>query len=209
MNEVPDGDTTAELEDLIARHFDGGLEAEDQRQLARRLADSPEARRTFSRYLRLEAATFRLAAARQLAAAGEAGDHGSVVSAAAARAGGDDHPAPGRPWLQRRRLATIAMAGGLLAAVLLVSMLVPWAGSGEPRGSEIDLLAEQWLRLQGTTPPEEVVEASVAPADEAFAATALADAPDADDPEPVGAPPSWLVAAMADTETAATTPDEG
>jgi hypothetical protein len=203
MNGGPDGGTNTDLEDLIARHLDGGLEAEDQRRLARKLADSLEARRTFARYLRLEAAMTRLAAARQLALPAAAGERGGVVTPAASRADGSTRAAPGVP------LATIAMAGCLLAALLLAPLLMPWGERGEPRGSEIDLLAEEWLRLQRGMPAEEPVEAAVAPADEAFVATALADGPGDDEPEPVAAPPSWLVAAMADTETDAATPDEG
>lgn len=207
MNGAADGGTNTDLEDLIARHLDGGLEAEDQRRLARKLADSPEARRTFARYLRLEAAMTRLAAARLLALPAEAGERGRVVTPAASRADGSACATPGVP--RRVRLATIAMAGGLLTALLLAPLLMPREGSGEPRGSEIDLLAEEWLRLQRGVPSEEPGETAVAPADAAFVATALADGPGDDEPEPVVAPPSWLVAAMADTEIDATTPDEG
>ena len=57
----------SELEDLIARHFDGHLDVAGQRQLAEMLAASAEARQKFARYLRLEGAAIKLASVSQLA----------------------------------------------------------------------------------------------------------------------------------------------
>ena len=55
-----------DLEDLIARHFDGHLDVAGQRRMAELLAASAEARQTFARYLRLEGAAIKLASAPQL-----------------------------------------------------------------------------------------------------------------------------------------------
>lgn len=209
MNVDPDGGTTSDLEELITRHLDAGLEAEDQRRLARLLADSPPARRTLARYLRLEAALIRLGVARQLAVSTEPAGQGSAVTLAASRARDAERSTPGgsnRRWM---RPATLAVAGLLLTGLLLVPLFMPWAGGREPRGGGIDLVAEEWLRVRRGTPWQEPVEPGVAPVDDGFAATVTADGSDIDESKPGPAPPAWLVAAVAESEADRIIPDGG
>lgn len=209
MNGDSAGRMDGDLDDLIARHLDGALGPDDQRRLARQLADSPAARRTLARYLRLEAALIRLAAARQLAAPVDAGGITGFAPSVASRMeeSGRIPAGPTRPrWVG---LATLAVAGGLLAALLLGPAFVPWWSSGDQRGDEFERLAEQWLRHRRALHADDTAAGAFAPADEPFAVPALAEGLSSDEAEPDAAPPSWLVAAMADAAAGSTTPDEG
>jgi len=187
--EPPNG----ELDNLITRHLDGGLDAAEQRHLAERLAASPAARRTLAAYLRLEGATIRLASAGQIAKPGMQHD---PATAAEAVPGGPLVAA--RPELRRSRSmrrAAMAVAGGLLAAAV-VGLLVTGLPRNEPRREgELDLLASRWMELQR--------EQSGTDAETADAAA------DGDDPASAAAPPPrWLVAALADEASNTASPDE-
>lgn len=187
-----------ELDDLITRHFDGGLDISGQRRLAALLAGSASARETLARYLRLEGALIRLGAAAML--------DGTQPHSAVVR------------WRRRRwtlprgrRLAAgAAFAGGLVAAVA-AWVLVVMSDNDLQRGSGVDVVAVHWLELR---------------ADEAarqhFSLLAVeltaGDEPEADpeQPEPEdlqpwmpGAPPAWLVAAVAEQGMRRAAPDEG
>ena len=181
-----------ELDDLITRHLDGGLDAAEQRHLAERLAASPAARRTLAAYLRPEGATIRLASAGQIAKPGMQHD---PATAAEAVPGGPLVAA--RPELRRSRSmrrAAMAVAGGLLAAAV-VGLLVTGLPRNEPRREgELDLLASRWMELQR--------EQSGTDAETADAAA------DGDDPASAAAPPPrWLVAALADEASNTASPD--
>ncbi len=182
-----------ELDNLITRHLDGGLDAAEQRHLAELLAGSPAARRTLAAYLRLEGATIRLASAGQLA---KPGMHHDPATAAEAAPGG--LPMAARPELRRSRSmrrAVMAVAGSLLAAAVVV-LLVTGLPRNEPRRvGELDLLASRWLELQR--------EKSGTDAETADAAA------DGDDPASAAAPPPrWLVAALVDEASNTASPDE-
>ena len=187
--EPPNG----ELDNLITRHLDGGLDAAEQRHLAERLAASPAARRTLAAYLRLEGATIRLASAGQIA---KPGIQHEPATATEAVPGGPLVAA--RPELRRSRSmrrAAMAVAGGLLAAAV-VGLLVTGLPRNEPRREgELDLLASRWMELQR--------EQSGTDAETADAAV------DGDDPASASAPPPrWLVAALADEASNTASPDE-
>ena len=187
--EPPNG----ELDNLITRHLDGGLDAAEQRHLAERLAASPAARRTLAAYLRLEGATIRLASAGQIA---KPGMQHEPATATEAVPGGPLVAA--RPELRRSRSmrrAAMAVAGGLLAAAV-VGLLVTGLPRNEPRREgELDLLASRWMELQR--------EQSGTDAETADAAV------DGDDPASASAPPPrWLVAALADEASNTASPDE-
>jgi len=181
-----------ELDNLITRHLDGGLDAAEQRHLAERLAASPAARRTLAAYLRLEGATIRLASAGQLASAGMQHD---PATAAERVPGGPLVVA--RPLLRRSRSmrrAALVVAGGTLAAAV-AGLLVTGLPRNEPRREgELDLLASRWMELQreqGGTDAE--------------AADAAAYG---DDPASAAAmPPRWLVDALADEDSNTASPD--
>ena len=182
-----------ELDNLITRHLDGGLDAAEQRHLAERLAASPAARRTLAAYLRLEGATIRLAYAGQLASPGMQDD---PATAAEAVPGGPLVAA--RPELRRSRSmrrAAMAVAGGLLA-VAVAGLLVIGPPRNEPRrDGELDLLASRWMDMQR--------EHSGTDAETADAAA------DGDDPASAAAPPPrWLVVALADEASNTASPDE-
>jgi len=187
--EPPNG----ELDNLITRHLDGGLDAAEQRYLAERLAASPAARRTLAAYLRLEGATIRLGSAGQIA---KPGMQHEPATATEAVPGGPLVAA--RPELRRSRSmrrAAMAVAGGLLAAAV-VGLLVTGLPRNEPRREgELDLLASRWMELQR--------EQSGTDAETADAAV------DGDDPASASAPPPrWLVAALADEASNTASPDE-
>jgi anti-sigma factor RsiW len=182
-----------ELDSLITRHLDGGLDAAEQRHLAERLAASSAARRTFAAYLRLEGATIRLASAGQLASPGMQHD---PATAAEVVPGGPLVAA--RPELRRSRgmqRAAMVVAGGTLAAAV-AGLLVTGLPRNEPRREvELDLLASRWMELQRDKSgmDAETVDAAADGDDLASAA-----AP----------PPRWLVAALADEALNAASPDE-
>ena len=181
-----------ELDNLITRHLDGGLDAAEQRHLAERLAASPAARRTLAAYLRLEGATIRLASAGQIAKPGMHHDPATVVEAVP---GGPLVAA--RPELRRsrsmRRVA-MAVAGSLLAAAV-VGLLVTGLPRNEPRREgELDLLASRWMELQRE---QGGMDAETADA-----------AADGDDQASAAAPPPrWLVVALADEASNMASPD--
>jgi anti-sigma factor RsiW len=186
-----------ELDNLIARHLDGDLDAAEQRHLAERLAASPAARRTLAAYLRLEGATIRLASAGQIAKPGMQHD-----PAPAAEAVPEGPPMADRPVLRRSRSmrrAAMAIAGGLLAAAV-AWLLVTGLPRNEPRREgELDLLASRWMELQR----EPQREQGGTDAETADAAT------DGDDSASAAAPPPrWLVAALADEASNTASPDK-
>jgi anti-sigma factor RsiW len=185
-----------ELDDLITRHLDGDLDAAEQRRLAEMLAISPAARRCLARYLRLEAATIRLASAGQW---GASVPH-PTTAAPSARAAHDlaraDRPeAAARGRSRRWRGAAAALAGGLVAAGVLGLLVTGVWRFGPRRGGELDLLAAGWIDLQHQQNPAEPVPA------EAASEMALPE------PDPA-APPGWLVAALALEHSEAAAPDE-
>ena len=186
-----------ELDSLITRHLDGGLDAAEQRHLAERLAASPAARRTLAAYLRLEGATIRLASAGQIAKPGMQHDPATATEAVP---GGPLVAA--RPELRRSRSmrrAAMAVAGGLLA-VAVAWLLVIGPPRNEPRrDGELDLLASRWMDMQR----EQQREQSGTDAETADAAA------DGDDPASAAAPPPrWLVVALADEASNTASPDE-
>jgi hypothetical protein len=181
-----------ELDNLITRHLDGGLDAAEQRHLAERLAASPAARRTLAAYLRIEGATIRLASAGQLAkprmqhdpaTAAETVPEGPLVAA--------------RPELRRSRSmrrATMAFAGGLLAAAVVGLLATGLPRNESRRDGELDLLASRWMDLQRDQSRTDAETADVAA--------------DGDDPASAAAPPPrWLVVALADEASNAASPD--
>ena len=187
-----------ELDDLITRHLDGDLDAAEQRRLAEMLAASAAARRCLARYLRLEAATIRLASAGQW---GAAALHTATAAPPAVVAHGltraDRPKAAARGRSRRWQGAAVALAGGLVAAGVL-GLLVTGVWQFRPRrGGELDLLAAGWIDLQQQQQqnPAELVPA------EATSDMALPE------PDPA-APPGWLVAALALENTEAAAPDE-
>ena len=184
-----------ELDNLIARHLDGDLDAAEQRRLAEMLAASAAARRCLARYLRLEAAMIRLAAAGQWGASAPQAATAALPSGAAhglARADRPDTADRGRS--RRWRAASVALAGGLVAAGVL-GLLVTGVWRFDPRrGGELDLLAAGWIDLQQHQNQAELVPA------EAASDMALPE------PDPA-APPGWLVAALA-LENSEAAPDE-
>lgn len=174
-----------ELDDLITRHLDGGLDTAGQRRLAEMLAASPAARRTLAGYLRLDGATFRLAAAGQLGPASHQGRE------------------PSRPW--RLGPARLAIAAGLLAASIVVLVISGGPRPAARRGDDVDLLAAEWMELQrihertevGTVTMESALDASADPPS------------DADDPATDAiSPPGWLVAALLAEGATPDAPDE-
>jgi anti-sigma factor RsiW len=186
-----------ELDTLITRHLDGGLDAAEQRHLAERLAASPAARRTLAAYLRLEGATIRLASAGQIAKPVRQHD---PATAAEAVPGGPLVAA--RPELRRSRSmrrAAMTVAGGLLAAAV-VGLLVTGLPRNEPRREgELDLLASRWMELQ-REPQREQGGTDAETADAAA---------DGDDPASAAEPPPrWLVVALADEASNTASPDE-
>ena len=168
-----------ELDDLITQHFDGGLDPAGQRRLAELLAAAPAARATFARYLRLEAALIRLASAGLVGSS--AGDEAAVIPRPRADGGSS-------PWL---RPATLAVAGGTLAAVVIVGLFAVRPTTELPTGGAVASVAERWLEVRaadaGAWPEGHESEAHE---------------PEADEPDAPSRPPGWLVAAMADEELA-------
>jgi len=201
LTDPTSGDSTEppdrELDDLITRHLDGGLDAAEQRHLAERLAASPAARRTLAAYLRLEGATIRLASAGQIAKPEMQHD-----PATAAEAVPEGPQVADRPELRRSRSmrrAAMVVAGGTLAAAV-AGLLVTGLPRNEPRREgELDLLASRWMELQ-REPQREHGGTDAETADAAA---------DGDDPASAAAPPPrWLVAALADEVSNTAGPDK-
>jgi len=243
------GDPHRGLHDLVARHLDGDLSAAEQRLLAERLAGSPAARRALARFLRLEGATIRLAAAGLLG--------GSQVADAPPLADGSREPAPegcadeprgprhARPTPQvagrvaepvaararRPRLATPALAWGLVAAIACVAAvaLLPRPGflprsdvardasarNTVPRG-EIGIVADRWIEVRRAREPVAVAMTGPPFGDDTGGDAAdppteqSVDSPTdelADTTTEGGSPPAWLVAALADELAEPTNPD--
>lgn len=165
-----------ELEDLITRHFDGGLDPAGQRRLASLLDAAPAARETFARYLRLEGALIRLASAGLIGSS--AGDESPVIPRPRADVGSP-------PWLRK---AALAMAGSLLAAVVVATLYVVRPASEHPSGGDVAVVADRWLEVRaagGAVEPD---------GDESEG-----DGPETDETDRMaGSPPDWLVAAVAD-----------
>jgi len=172
-----------ELDDLITRHFDGGLDPAGQRRLAELLAAAPAARATLARYLRLEAALIRLASAGLVGSS--AGDAAAVIPRPRADGGSS-------PWL---RPVTLAIAGGGLAAVLITALFVARPAPEHLPGGEVASMAERWLDVRKAE-SDAWLEGHDPEAHE----------PEGDEPDAPSRPPAWLVAAMADEELAACGP---
>lgn len=197
-----------ELQSLITQHLDGHLDAAGQRRLAAMLDASLEARQTLACYLRLEGAAIKLAAARQLAppsAEPQLETADELVGPQPSVCPEDDSlklelqrkPATfGERWT---RIALMTIAASLLAALVLSPFMFHQQADS---GGEIDLLAENWLRVQ-TTPQQEDSEPTEAEQHGA-SSTAVAEPSneiepdDAELEEVAVAPPSWMVAAMAE-----------
>ena len=190
-----------ELDSLITRHLDGGLDAAEQRHLAERLAASPAARRTLAAYLRLEGATIRLASAGQIAEPGMQHD-----PAPAAEAVPEGPLMVARPELRQSRSmrrAAMAVAGGLLAAAVVGLLVTGLPRSERRREGELDLLASRWIELQREPQRELQREQGGTDAETVDAAA------DGDDPASAAAPPPrWLVAALADEASNTASPDK-
>ena len=176
-----------ELDDLITRHFDAGLDAGEQRRLAEMLDASPAARATFGRYLRLESGLIRLALA-GLVGRSVADDQDMIPRPRAAA----------RPsaWL---RPATLVMAGGGLVAAVIAAVFLGGPSADEGQGGEVASLAERWLELQAA-------DAGVGP--EASEPDGLESAGD-ELPAIGGSIPKWLVAAVVDEGAGQASPDRG
>lgn len=176
-----------ELDDLITRHLDGGLDAAEQRRLAALLDASPAARETLARYLRLEGALIRLASAGLVGS--PAGDGAAVVPRLPSRAGASR-------WL---RPAAVALAGSVLVATVIAVLFVGWTEIGMRRGGDVAFIADRWLELRAAD-----AGAEPEPQDPEMPET------DEDDADAIaGSPPGWLVAAVADEGTGLSGPDEG
>ena len=176
-----------ELDDLITRHFDGGLDPAEQRRLATLLGATPAARETLARYLRLEGALIRLASAGLIGSS--AGEEAAVIPRPRADVGSS-------PWL---RPVTLALAGSVLAAVVVAILSIGRPASGNRRGGDVAFIAERWLELRasdGGAEPEEHESEGHDPAGDETDRMA-------------GSPPDWLVAAVADEGAGRSGPDEG
>lgn len=176
-----------ELDDLITRHLDGGLEPPEQQRLAALLDASPAARETLARYLRLEGALVRLASAGLVGS--PAGDDAAVMPRPQSKVGSSR-------WL---RPAALALAGSVLAATVVVELFVGRRGIGQPRGGDVAFIADRWLELR----------AAVAGAEPEGHEPETPE-PEEDEPDSVpGSPPGWLVAAVADEGAGQLGTDEG
>lgn len=176
-----------ELDDLITRHLDGGLDAAEQRRLAALLDASPAARETLARYLRLEGALIRLASAGLLGS--PAGDGAAVVPRLQDRAGASR-------WL---RPAAVALAGSALVATVVAVLVLGRTEIGLSRGADVAFIADRWLELRAAD-----AAAEPEPQDP--------EAPETEEDEPdamAGSPSGWLVVAVADEGAGLSRPDEG
>jgi hypothetical protein len=200
-----------EIEILIARHFDGGLSVEQQRQLAEMLSNSNEARQTLARYLRLEGAAIKLAAARQLGLPSEAPTLGTGGTPASHAMGETTAGAPGLPTSRGVRAALMAVAASLLVALLASPLL--FRPPVVDAGGELDRLADHWLQIQSTPQFDEPAAWEVENPVASVIATERPAENESDEPEleaESSAPPSWMVAAMADLATERKSdPDKG
>lgn len=180
-----------ELDDLITRHFDGGLDPVEQRRLAALLGATPAARETLAGYLRLEGALIRLASAGLIGSS--AGEESAVV------------PRPRSSIRMSRWLrpagspAGLVLAGSVLAAVVVAMLFMGRPESGRLRSGDVAFIAERWLELRatdgGAEPDEHESEGHDPAGDEAD--------------RMAGSPPDWLVAAVADEGAGRSGPDEG
>lgn len=208
----PAGPADRELDDLIVRHLDGGLDPAGQRRLADLLASSAEARRTLAAYLRLEGATLRLAAAGLLGAGVAVPTevaHPSVPetmstdSVPTPRAAARDDRSPSG-WL---RPVSLTLAAGLLTALVLSQALPRVRGRD---GADIDRIADGWLAARRDATTAAGLPSDVPPNTPFGAEAGTEPAGTTDDPLDGGAmPPAWLVAALTDDATLPPAPDEG
>lgn len=205
-----------ELEDLIARHFDGHLDVAGQRRLAEMLAASLEARQTFARYLRLEGAAIKLASAprlglpsgeapldasaKQVAPEIERPSHASLINQSRSR------------WV---RAAWLAAAASLLVALLLGQWMNQRPQVKQVANSaaveELNRLTENWLQLQETPPIDEPAPADSATPDLSLSAADGGSETELVEPELEAdsvAPPSWMIAAMMDLAIEKSNPDK-
>lgn len=190
-----------ELDDLVTRHFDGGLDPAEQRRLAAMLDAAPAARETFARYLRLEGALIRLASAGLIgSSAGEVEEDAAVIPRPRADVGSS-------PWLRTagapgRRLqgpAALALAGCLLASVVIAVLLIGRPESEQMRGGDVAVIADRWLEVRAA---DGVVEPDGYESEE--------HDPETDETDRMaGSPPDWLVAAVADDGAGRSGPGEG
>ncbi|MCE9556577.1 MAG: hypothetical protein K8T91_24775 [Planctomycetes bacterium] len=205
-----------ELEDLIARHFDGHLDAAGQQRLAELLAASAEARQTFARYLRLEGGAIKLASVSQL---GQPSAEEPLDVPDEQTPPEVEQPSPSSLPNQSRprwdRVAWLAAAASLLVAVLLSQWMIQAPQQQQVAHAEavaeLNRLSENWLQLQEEPLIEEPASADAALPDPSFSAMDGGSEPELVEPEPEAdsvAPPSWMIAAMADLAIDKSNPDE-
>lgn len=206
------------LHDLISRHFDGALDPDGQRALARQLAASHEARRTLAGYLRLEAALVRLGLARQLGPPGAQAmalpTSREAASEATAVLPRDSTTVAGTRRAWHLPMTSLAIAGALLVALSIAPRMMRWQDTAPGRSDThaMDRVAEHWLQVARDSAPRGADE--VAFAADAAGGDELSDEPGDQLGEQVGeqpdaGPPAWLVAAMADEEFQRLSPDAG
>ena len=201
-----------ELEDLIARHFDGHLDVAGQRRMAELLAASAEARQTFARYLRLEGAAIKLASAPQLGLpSGEESPDAAAQDVTAQKITAQkitakqitaqqitaqqapspvEKTSPASPEKSRPRwvrAAWLAAAASLLVAVLLRQWMMQPPQGGHVANSaaveEMNRLTENWLQLQEDHSNDEQAPADPATPDSSLAATDGVSEPALPEPE--------------------------
>lgn len=205
-----------ELEALIARHFDGHLDTVGQRRLAEMLAASVEARQTFARYLRLEGAAIKLASAPRL---GLSSGEGSLDDSAQQAPPVVDRPSPATLSNQSRsrwvRAAWLTAAASLLVAVLLSQWMILAPQEKQVANAaavdEMNRLTENWLQLQEEPLIDEPASVDATHPDSSLAAADSGSEAELDGPELEAdsvAPPSWMIAAMADLVIDKSNPDE-
>jgi anti-sigma factor RsiW len=202
----PDASThpSHDLDDLITRHLDGGLDPVEQRRLAALLAGSPAAREMLARYLRLEAGLIRLAST-------TAGDE-TIHAAVAVMPRTKDRMG----WPRRRPQAAAAVfAGGLAVAVglaVVVAVLCSGMRSASPGSGDVAVIADRWLELRtadASGPNASLVVTAGIPGEDVQAEPGGVEPPDDDPAWRSDAPPAWMVIAAADQRAHRSAPDEG
>lgn len=189
-----------DLDELITRHLDGGLDAVEQRRLAALLAGSPSARETFARYLRLEAGLIRLASTTV--------GGGTMLAAVAVMPRTKDRMG----WPRRRRQAAAAVFAGGLAAAVVVAVVFSGMRSASPGSGDMAVIADRWLELRTANtsgPNASLVVTAGIPGEDVQAEPGGVEPPDDDPAWSSGAPPAWMVIAAADKRAHRSAPDEG